>query len=401
MKHSHKNLFRVIAVAMAVVLPALALAGCGAPTGGDSDNAYTANNTEFVIGVSGPLTGGAAIYGLGVQNGAQLAVDEINANGGLNGIKFKLVALDDVNDASKVSTNYASLYEKNGMQLSLCCVTSKPAAEFIEYSNEDGVFSMAPSASSDTVPKYPNTYQMCFADGNQGKVAAEYVNEAYAGQTIGVFYKNDDIYSNGIFDQFKSNLSSDITMLETVFADGTDTDFSSQIDTLKGCKFIFMPIYYTPASLFITQAKDIMAADTVYYGCDGFDGIDDPNLWDISAIKQEVSMLSHFNSKATEGVEKEFIDKYLTKYDASTLNQFAASGYDSVYAMVSAMKKAVEDGKELDVTMSAADLCAILQDVFNNGFVFNGVTGSGKDITWDANGYVNKTAVKYTVKEAD
>ncbi|MBE6870708.1 MAG: amino acid ABC transporter substrate-binding protein [Ruminococcaceae bacterium] len=384
---------KVLALVMSLVLCIGLLASC---TGAVN---YAAENTEYVIGVSGPLTGGAAMYGVAVANSAQLAVDEINAAGGLNGVMFKLVAMDDMNDATKISTNYSSLFE-GGMQVSLGTVTTQPGLEFKNLSADDNVFFLTPSATGDDIPANDNGYQMCFADGNQGKVAAEFVNANYAGQTIGAVYKSDEAYSKGIYDQFKANLDSSVTVVETSFTDANASDFSAQIDTLKSCGFIFMPTYYTPASLFMTQAKDILAADAVYYGCDGFDGIDNIEGFDISTIPQKVTMLSHFSSKATEGLAKEYIDKYVAKFGADTLNQFGASAYDCVYAIYGAMKKAVDEGKEITVTISASDLCEILKEQFSGGYTFeNGVTG--QNIKWETSGYVNKGAIQYVIKEAN
>lgn len=387
------KLTKAFAVILALVFCLSAFAACSGPVN------YAENNTEFVIGVSGPLTGGAAMYGIAVANAAQMAVDEINAAGGLNGVKFKLVAMDDKHDATLISTNYSALYE-GGMQISLGTVTTAPGLEFKNLSADDNVFFLTPSASGDDIPTNPNGYQMCFADGNQGKVAAEFVNANYKGQTIGAFYKSDEAYSKGIYDQFKANLDASVTVVETNFTDANTSDFSTQIDTLKNCGFIFMPTYYTPASLFMTQAKDILAKDAVYYGCDGFDGIDNIDGFDISAIPQKVTMLSHFNSKATDGMAKEFIDKYVAKFGADTLNQFGASAYDCVYAIYGAMKKAVDEGKDIPVTISASDLCEILKEQFNGGYTLaKGVTG--ENIKWETTGYVNKGAIQYVIKEAN
>ena len=384
---------KVLALTLAVLMVAGMFAGCGGKKN------YTKNNTEYVIGVSGPLTGGAAIYGKAVQNAAQMAVDEINEAGGLNGIKFKLVVMDDKHDKTQIPTNYASLLE-GGMQLSLGTVTTDPGKEFKNLAKEDNVFFLTPSASGDEIPEFDNGYQMCFADGNQGKVAAEFVSKNYAGKTIGLFYKSDDSYSKGIYDQFKANLSKDVKTIETSFSDANTTDFGTQVSTLKDCEFIFMPIYYQPATLFMTQAKSVLKADAIYYGCDGFDGIDSQEGFDIKSIPQKVTMLSHFNSKATEGAAKTFIDKYVAKYGQDTLNQFGASAYDCVYALYGAMKKAMDAGKEIPVTISADDLCEILKGQFKAGYTYeNGVTGD--KITWDEKGYVDKSAIQYVIKEAN
>ena len=385
---------KVLALALCFVMCLGIFAGCV-----NNEVNYAENNTEFVIGLSGPLTGGAAMYGIAVKNSAQMAIDEINAAGGLNGMKFKLVATDDMHDPTKVATNYSSMLE-GGMQLSLGTVTTGPGLEFKNLSKEDNVFFLTPSASGDKIPEFDNGYQMCFADGNQGKVAAEFVNANYKGQTIGAFYKADEAYSKGIYDQFMANLDSSVTVVATSFTDANATDFSAQIDTLKDCGFIFMPTYYEPASIFMKQAKDILAADAVYYGCDGFDGIDNIDGFDITSIPQAVTMLSHFNSKATEGKAAEYITKYQTKFPGQPLNQFGASAYDCVYAIFGAMKAAVDAGKEITVTMSASDLCDILKEQFEGGYTYtNGATGDS--ITWEKTGYVNKAAVQYVIKEAN
>ena len=383
-----KTIKKILALALCLVFALTCLTACG-------ETNYSANNTEYVIGVSGPLTGAAAVYGVAVKNSAQIAVDEINAADGLDGVNFKLVALDDTHDATKVAANYASLLE-SGMQVSLGTVTTAPGLEFTNLSVEDNVFFLTPSASGDDIPANPNGFQMCFADGNQGKVAAEYVNSLGLDK-IGVFYKSDDAYSNGIYKQFKEAIDSKIDIVETVFT-GEPSDFSTQINTLKDCKFVFMPIYYQPASVFMTQAKDIIAKDAIYYGCDGFDGLAG-QFEDFSVIPQEVSMLSHFDSNATTGAAAEFIKKYTDKFGKDTLNQFGASAYDCVYAIYNAMKAAKEAGKDINVTMSASDLCEILKEQFTGDFKYSGNTGT--DITWEDNGYVSKGAVKYVLKEAN
>ena len=355
--------------------------------------------TEIVIGMSGPLTGPAAVYGQAVLNSAKLAVDEINEAGGVNGYKLRLEGLDDKHDATLVSTNYASLLEK-GMQVSLGCVTTKPCLEFCKLSAQDGVFFITPSATGDAVVTESNAYQMCFADTRQGTFSARYVNENVSKDTkIGVLYRAGDEYSVGIYNKFKAELDPAFDLKEASFNEEAPTDMDPQVQLLKDCKFIFLPIYYTPASIFMKQAKDTVASDAVYFGCDGLDGIDSAiDGFDINTIPQEVSYLSHFNSKATSGAAKEYIDKYVAKYGAETLNQFGASAYDCVYAIYEALKIAYEkDPNSVTPQVAANALCETLKEIFQGGFTFTGVTGT--NIKWDSNGYVDKAAVKYVVKE--
>lgn len=388
-----KTVLKLIALCMSL----FCVAGCFVACNKDNEDA-------IVIGLSGPTTGGAATYGLAVENSAKMAVDEINAAGGLkNGLKLKLVSMDDTHDATKVATNYAAMADQ-GMQVALGCVTSNPCLEFVKLSNDNDLFFLTPSASADAVVTTgDHAYQMCFADANQGKVAAEYVNAlAKDGKLgkLGILYKVGDPYSEGIYNKFVAALDASAgTPVVASYTGADDTaNFTAQVELLKDCEFIFMPIYYTPASLFMTAAKGKVADNAIYYGCDGFDGIDTSvKGFDIKTIPQEVSMLSHFNSKATEGKAADYITKYKAAYPDGPLNQFGASAYDCVYALAAALNQAIDAGKEITADIAAAELCAILTEQFEKGFDFDGATGD--DIAWDKDGFVEKAAVKYTIKE--
>ncbi len=401
------KLRKILALVLTVVLcfgMVAVLSSCGAKN-------YAENNTKIQIGVSGPLTGGAAKYGIAVENSAKLAVKEINKAGGLNGIEFEVVMLDDKHDANNISTNYASLYE-GGMQVSLGTVTTKPGLEFKGYAQADNVFFLTPSATGDDIPEFSNGFQMCFADSDQGTVSAGVFKKEFVGKKVGVFFKADDDYSVGIKNNFMSSLGDALGEVKVAsFTESTKKNFTQQVSELKDCDVIFMPVYTEPAAVFMDQGKGIIKADAIYYGCDGLDGID--SEFDVTTITQGVSYLSHFNSGATEGAAKTYIDAYVKEYGASApLNQFGAAAYDCVYAIVDAMKYAIaNNGAEITATIAPSDLCDILTAVFNDkNFKFRGITGApeadGKStITWtdangnSTNGHVNKTPVSYTVKE--
>ena len=401
-----KILAVVLTIALCFGMVAI-LASCG------GNKNYAKDNTKIKIGISGPLTGGASKYGIAVKNSAELAVKEINAAGGLNGIMFEVEMLDDKHDANNISTNYASLYE-GGMQVSLGTVTTKPGLEFKGYAQSDNVFFLTPSATGDDIPEYSNGFQMCFADSDQGTVSASVFKEKFQGKKIGVFFKADDDYSVGIKDNFISALGTALGEVKMAsFTEATKSSFTQQVTDLSGCDVIFMPVYTEPAAKFMEQGKGIIKADAIYYGCDGLDGIDAE--FDVNTITQGISYLSHFNSGATEGAAKTYIDAYLKEYGAgasATLNQFGAAAYDCVYAIVDAMKYAIENnGAEITATIAPSDLCNILTAVFNDkNFSYRGITGAPEEdgkstIKWtDANGnatngHVNKTPVSYTVKD--
>ncbi len=399
-----KTLLKVFCVVLMVAMLVPCFASCGDKT----IEVPSFSEDTIKIGVSGPLTGGAAVYGLAVENSAMLAIHEINENGGLNGVKFSFEMRDDKHDPTLVSQGYASLVEA-GMQISLGTVTTKPGLEFKELSKEDNIFVLTPSASGDDIPEYDNAFQMCFADSNQGTASAEFFNDNYTGKKIGVFYKSDDEYSTGILAKFEEALSASLKsgLVKASFK-GEENQFETQVNVLKDCDVIFMPIYYTPASQFMKAAVGKVDNKAVYYGCDGLDGIDAIDGFDISTIPQEVSYLSHFNSNATSGAAADFIAKYNEAFDEEKepLNQFGAAAYDCVYAIYEALKAASDAGKTIDGSTSASELCEILTAAFAGDFEFHGVTGkaeaNGKsNISWTADGFVNKEAVKYVVKAAD
>ena len=371
---------------------------------------YAKNNETIKIGVSAPLTGGAAKYGVAVKNAAQMAIDEINANGGLDGMKFELLALDDEHKKENVTTTYSAMYE-DGMQISLGTVTTAPGLEFKELSKADNVFALTPSATGDAITEYANTYQMCFSDSSQGTAAAKVFNAEYQGKKIGVFYKTDDEYSIGIYENFMAAIDDSFKAgLVTAPFNGDSLDFSSQIDLLKDCDVIFLPVYTGPAAALMTKGIGTIKNDATYYGCDGLDGVEAEfgSMDEFMKIPQEVSFLSHFNTNAPEGTPAaDFVAKYNDRFDEAKepVNQFGAAAYDCIYAIYEALKIAKANGKEFDTTTSASDFCEILKEVFNSeSFVFHGITGkcdgaNKSDITWSESGLVNKEADKYVVKE--
>ena len=191
---------------------------------------------------------------------------------------------------------------------------------------------------------------------------------------------------------------------------GDSLDFSSQIDLLKDCDVIFLPVYTGPAAALMTKGIGTIKNDATYYGCDGLDGVEAEfgSMDEFMKIPQEVSFLSHFNTNAPAGTPAaEFVAKYNERFDETKepVNQFGAAAYDCIYAIYEALKIAKDNGKQFDTTTSASEFCEILKEVFNSdSFVFHGITGkcdgsNKSDITWSENGLVNKEADKYIVKE--
>ena len=374
--------FLAFAMAAAMTLSMTACGGSG--SGAASSGTDSAAGTAFKLGGTGPLTGGASIYGLAAQRGAQIAVDEINAQGGA--IQFDLKYEDDQHDPEKAVNAYNALKEW-GMQISLGSVTSQPGVSTSALAFEDRIFTMTPSGSSpDVISGKDNVYQMCFSDPNQGLASAQYITEQGLGEKVFIIWKNDDVYSTGIKEQFVKE--AETLGLEVVgdatFTTDTATDFSVQLTQAQqaGADLVFLPIYYQPASLILSQA-DAMGYTPTFFGVDGMDGILTMDGFDAS-LAEGVMLLTPFNADATDEATVNFVTKYQELY-GETPNQFAADAYDCVYAYKLALETA---GCTPD--MSAADLNAKMKETFPT-ITFTGLTGDGAGITWDATGAVSKS----------
>ena len=381
---------KVASLALAAVLTAVGFAGCGA--GSSTDGGSASGDKQVIkIGGIGPLTGAAAIYGQAVKNGAQIAVDEINAKGGL---QFELKFEDDENDAEKAVNAYNNLKDW-GMQVSMGTVTTTPCIAVSNDINSDGIFGLTPSASApDVVKDKEYMFQMCFTDPNQGVASAKYIKEQNLGQKIAVIYNNSDVYSTGIYQKFDSEAKAqglEIVCAKT-FTDDSANDFTSQLNEIKaaGADLVFLPIYYTPASLILTQAKK-MQYEPKFFGVDGMDGILTLEGFDTS-LAEGVMLLTPFTADATDDATKNFVKQYNDKFK-ETPNQFAADGYDVVNAIYQGCPKA-----RITADMAADEIGKKLVETFTNpDFKIDGITGSA--MTWSKEGEISKEPKGMVIKD--
>ena len=255
---------------LALSMVATLLVGCGSASTGSS-----ADSTTIKIGGIGPTTGGAAVYGIAVQNGAKLAVEEINAAGGINGVEINFNFADDEHDAEKAVNAYNTLKDW-GMQVLMGTVTSNPCIAVSEETKNDNMFQITPSGTAVKCVQYDNAFRVCFSDPNQGTKSAQYIGENKIATKIAIIYDNSDVYSSGIYENFKANASQYglEVVAEGSFTADNKTDFTTQLQQAKdaGAELVFLPIYYTEAALILKQA-DTMGWNPMFFGCDGLDGI--------------------------------------------------------------------------------------------------------------------------------
>ncbi len=367
---------KVVSVLLASVLVASTLTACGS-------SSKKADDT-FYIGGIGPTTGGAAIYGTAVKNAAQIAVDEINEDGGIDGYKIAYKFEDDQNDPEKSVNAYNTLKDW-GMQVLMGTVTSSPCVAVVDKTAQDNMFQITPSASSTDVIVNGNVFQVCFTDPNQGTASAQYIGENKLATKVAVIYNSSDVYSSGITDKFveeAENQDFDVVATEA-FTEDSKTDFSTQLKKAQdaGAEMVFLPIYYTEASIILKQA-DTMGFAPKFFGCDGLDGILSVENFDTS-LAEGVMLLTPFAADADDEATKSFVEKYKDKY-GDTPNQFAADAYDAIYTIKTAIEEA---GVTPD--QSASDLCDALKEAMPNISV-QGLTGGDEGLNWESTGEVSK-----------
>ena len=388
---------KLLAFVMAATM-VFSLAACGSSNSNDSSNSGDSSDSDsaqsgdevqtFKLGSIGPLTGDAAIYGQAVVNGAQLAVDEINASD--SKIKFEFQGEDDEADGEKSVNAYNTLMDW-GMQVLVGPTTTGASMSVADACYNDRTFMITPSASAvDVTAGKDNVFQVCFTDPNQGTSSADYIAQNMPDAKIAVLYRNDDAYSQGIHDTFVKEATDKgmAVVYGGTFTNDSATDFSVQLAGAQtaGADLVFMPIYYQPASIILAQAKAMGYAPT-FFGVDGMDGILTMEGFDPS-LAEGLMLLTPFSATVPE--TQSFVEAYTAANDGVTPNQFAADAYDGVYIVKEALEKA---GCTAD--MSSADICEALVAQMTQ-ISYSGLTG--KDMTWNAEGQVSKAPTAYVIK---
>lgn len=384
---------KILALVLALAL-VFAFAGCTkSPVTEESstndsavgEGTYAKEGTIKIGGI-GPLTGDLAQYGVAVKLGAELAVSEINAAGGINGYKVEFKMEDDIGDAEKAVTAYNNLKDWD-MQMLMGTVTSTPCAAVAAETKVDNMLLVTPSGSATDCIDPDTAFRVCFADPAQGEVAADYIKNNNLATKVAVIYNSSDSYSTGIKDSFVAKAASNNleVVAQEAFTNDSATDFSAQVTNVKaaGAELVFLPIYYTPASLILKQAND-MGYNPIYLGSDGMDGILGMENIDISLV-EGLMYLTPFMETATDDVTVNFVTKFKAAYPDQTqyMNQFCADAYDAIYAIKAAAEKA-----NITSDMNVSDIGDAMK-VAMTEITLDGVTGS--NITWAASGEPTKT----------
>ena len=391
MKKENTIMKKVLAMLMAALMVAAMFTGCSSSKPATETTAAAAAATAGTvkIGMSGPLTGGASAYGLAVKAGMEVAVEEINAKGGLQ-IEFN--AQDDEADGEKAVSAYNVLKDW-GMQVMAGQVTTGSALAVAPESTADNMFNLTPSASAESLAlSGANIFQMCFTDPNQGASAAELVSTKALGTKVGVIYDSSDDYSSGLYKGFSdtaAELGLEIVATTSFTADNK-ADLSTQVTQCQdaGADLVFLPIYYTEAAQILSYANKIGYAPK-FFGCDGMDGILTVEGFDTS-LAEGLALMTPFDANASDEATQSFVAKFKEKMDGLVPNQFAADGYDVIYALYNAMTAAGITGSE-----SASEICTALEAQFAT-MTIDGLTGTG--MHWDENGMISKAPAAVVIE---
>ena len=381
---------KFISIMLVAAMAVTALTGCGSNSGSSSKK----DADKYYIGGIGPTTGATAIYGTAVKNGAQIAVDEINAAGGINGKQIEYRVEDDQNDAEKSVNAYNTLKDW-GMQMLVGTTTTAPCIAVAGKTASDNMFQITPSASATDVLSSGNgnIFQVCFTDPNQGIASAQYIAENKLAKKVGIIYDSSDVYSSGIEEKFEAEAKDKGLQIvsKAAFTADSKTDFGTQLQKAKdaGADLLFLPIYYQEASIILKQA-DTMGYKPKFFGVDGMDGILTVENFD-TKLAEDVMLLTPFAADAKDKAVQNFVKTYKEKYE-DTPNQFAADSYDAVYAL----KAAIEESKAT-TDMSASDMCDALKGAMTK-IKMQGLTGGKDGLTWNESGEVTKSPKAVIIK---
>ena len=328
---------------------ALSLTACGDQSesgAGDADSSAPSGDGTITLGMIGPLTGSVAVYGTHIENGVKLAIEEINAAGGVTlsdgAHQLAVETKDDQGDATEC-VNAMNALISDGIQLVVGSATSGCTSAITSIANSEGVVMITPSGTADSLTTAMDyVFRTCFRDSFQGELAAQYaLDEGYT--KVGVVYCSADTYSAGLRDAFIAACADrglDVVAEESV-ATMTEVDYTNQFNKMvaAGAELVFTPFYYDVMGPYLVPQARSAGFTGVLLGGDGVDSTETtiPDGADLS-VYNDVYFVNHYSTElATSDVSKNFIESYEAKY-GETPNNFDALAYDAVYVYKAAME---------------------------------------------------------------
>ncbi len=366
----------------------MALAMLGAFSGcsntGDGGSASGGSDSDTIrIGGLAPLTGDAASYGVAVNNAIQMAVEDINANGGIDGKQIEYIYYDEKGDTTEATNAYNKLVQDDKVVAIIGDVTTKPTLAVAQTSQQDNIpIITATATAAEVTLTGPNIFRACFTDPFQGELMASYASEKLGATKVAVLSDMADDYSSGIAEAFvaKAEELGMQVVADEKYQDG-DVDFKSQLTNIKGQNpdVLFLPVYYEDLRLISAQAKEV-GVTAQLCGADGWDSVLTDNF-DSSVLNGGV-FCSQYSTESTDERVQNFISAYKEKYEMDP-NMFAVLAYDATNMMA----QAISDAGSTD-SQAIIDAMAALE--------YDGLTGH---MTFDEDRNPQKSAVIVSIQD--
>lgn len=382
---------------MSLVLAVLLLLGCFSLIGCGKE----ADENVIKVGMIGPYTGDAAQYGLAVRNGATLYIDQVNANGGINGKQIQVIAYDNKGDDAEAINAFTRLVDEGitaligdvltgntqavvgeAYPIGMPMITASATADSITYNEEDGTV-------------YSNVFRTCFIDPFQGEKMAEYAATKLGFKTAAIIVQTGNDYSMGLTEAFKAKCAE--LGVEVVAEEGYakgDVDFNAQLTNILAAApdCVFCPNYYEDDGMIVKQARTLGLTAT-FLGGDGWNSVSAY----ASAEELEGSYYCSAYAPGSTDAVKAFEEAYIEKYGADTLNMFAATAYDAAMVLCAALEKAEESGEKAG---SEAYKAAVVAGIKSEGASVTGITSEG-GYTFDEKNNPIKDAVIMVLKDGE
>lgn len=327
-----------------LVASVLGFVGCSPSSGGDPN--------ALKLGLVGPLSGDNAIYGTSSNDGAKLAVKEINAAGGIDGKNIELISYDSKADQTEALNAYNRLRDQDNVVGLIGGILSGETLAMKETMIQDGMPVLTPTATAvEVTTDASNIFRACFLDDYQGRAAANYATGTLGKKTAALFICKGNPYSEGVGAAFeKEFVAKGGTILGTEFYSTQDKDYSAQLTKIKELnpEVVFVPEYVQTVGPILQKAKE-MGITAVFMGADGWDGVQE----EYADAAQGNFFTNHYAADSPSEKVQNFIAAYKAEYNKAP-NSFSALGYDAVYTMVDAIKAAGSTEKEAIVTALGA-----------------------------------------------
>ena len=342
---------KLLAAVLATAVAATGLVGCGTKAEGGQDG------EEIVIGALLPLTGGISTFGESAKNGAELFLEQINANGGIDGKKVVIKYEDDEGDPTKAISAYDKLVNQEEVSMIVGPLTSGCANAVGPKATVDGIPLISPTGTETNLTKNGGEYvfRTCYIDSVQGQVISKYAVKEMGAKTMAILYNVGSDYSKGIAETIKAEFEAagGKVVQYASYNDG-DKDFSAQLTNTKSANpdVIALPDYYNVVSIIADQAKKA-GIEAPFIGGDGWDSPELVNLGG-SALDGSV-FVNHYSPDDTDPAVQSFVNSYKEKY-GSTPDAFAALTYSTLQLYQAAIESSGStDGAAVKDALVAID----------------------------------------------